>query len=130
MGRPVIENLDPCRDTETAKARGKQGGIKSGQAKREKKRMSQILADYLQKEHEVVLRDDDGRVIDRETLPADELIARTITAIIARDDSASVSMLKELREATEGNKLAIAGENGAPVKFQFVEPKNASTEKV
>lgn len=130
MGRPVIENLDPCRDTATAKARGKQGGIKSGQAKREKKRMSQILSDYLQKEHEVVLRDDDGAVIDREKIPADELIQRTITAIMAREDSASATIIKTLADITEGSKLSVTGENGAPVKFQFVEPKNASPKEI
>ena len=104
-----VENLKPCRDTETAKARGKLGGIKSGEAKREKKLMSQILADYLQKQHEVVVRDEDGAVIDREKVSAEELINRTITAVMARGDGASSSMIKVLAEITEGKNVNLTG---------------------
>lgn len=104
-----VENLDPCRDTETAKARGKLGGIRSGQVKKERKLVSQILADYLQKEHEVILRDDQGEVIDRETIPASELIERTVTAVMARGDSASVQMLKTMHDTTEGQKVNLSG---------------------
>jgi len=107
--RGRVENLDPVRDTETAKARGKQGGIRSGVVKREKKYMSQILADYLNEEHEVVIRDDDGAVIDRETIPADKLIRRTVTAIMARGDSASASMIKTISEVTEGKNVNLTG---------------------
>ena len=85
------------------------GGIKSGEVKREKKLMSQILADYLQKEHEVVLRDDEGAVIDREKVSASELIERTVTAIMARGDSASASMIKSLAEITEGKNVNLSG---------------------
>ena len=85
------------------------GGIKSGEVKREKKLMSQILADYLQKEHEVVLRDDEGAVIDREKVSASELIERTVTAIMARGDSASASMIKTLAEITEGKNVNLSG---------------------
>ena len=54
MGRANIENLIPNseRTPEQLRAQTRKGGIKSGEARREKKRMSQILADYLQKEHE------------------------------------------------------------------------------
>ena len=85
------------------------GGIASGEAKREKKLMSQILADYLQKEHEVVLRDDDGAVIDREKISADELIQRTVTEIMNRGDSASVQMMKTIGELTEGKNINLSG---------------------
>lgn len=85
------------------------GGIKSGEVKREKKLMSQILADYLQKEHEVVLRDDEGAVIDREKISADELIQRTVTEIMNRGDSASASMIKTIAEITEGKNINLSG---------------------
>ena len=87
----------------------RQGGIKSGEVKREKKLMSQILADYLQKEHEVVLRDDEGAVIDREKISADELIQRTVTEIMNRGDSASASMIKTIAEITEGKNINLSG---------------------
>ena len=117
-----VENLKPCRDTETAKARGKLGGIKSGIVKREKKYMSQILADYLQKEHVVIIRDDNGEVVNREKIPASELIERTITTIMDRGDSASASIIKTLGELTEGNKLRIGGLTGDSIPFEYVEP--------
>lgn len=97
------------RTTEEQREIARKGGIKSGEVRKEKKLMSQILADYLQKEHEVILRDDQGEIIDREKLSADELIQRTITAVMARRDSSSVSLMKEIREATEGSKMALTG---------------------
>lgn len=97
------------RPEEERKEIARQGGIQSGVVKREKKYISQILADYLQEEHEVVLRDDDGNVIDRETIPADQLISRTVTAIMARGDSASASMIKTIGEITEGKNVSVNG---------------------
>lgn len=100
-----VENLKPCRDTETAKARGKLGGIQSGIVKREKKYMSQILAAYLMKEHTVEIRDNDGKIISSEKLSADELIEKTITAVLARGDSASKGMIDSLAAITEGSNI-------------------------
>ena len=102
------ENLVPLT-TDKAREIGAIGGIKSGEARREKKLMSQILADYLQKEHEVVLRDDEGAVIDREKISASELIERTVTEVMKRGDSASVQMMKTLGELTEGKNVNLAG---------------------
>jgi hypothetical protein len=128
MSNGRVENLDPCMDTETAKARGKQGGIASGIARREKKLMSQILADYLQKKHEVTLKDSEGNIIDNKKIPASQLIERTVSAILARGDSASATMIKTIGELTEGNKLRIGGLNSDVIPFEYVDPPNASTE--
>jgi hypothetical protein len=108
-GKP--ENLISLADRTTDEQReiAKKGGVKSGEVRKEKKLMSQILADYLNEEHEVVIRDDDGAVIDRETIPADKLIRRTVTAIMAREDSASVQMLKTISEVTEGKNVNLTG---------------------
>ena len=103
-----IANLVPLT-TDKAREIGALGGIKSGEVRREKKLMSQILADYLQKEHEVVLRDDEGAVIDREKISADELIQRTVTEIMNRGDSASASMIKTIAEITEGKNINLSG---------------------
>ena len=102
------ENLVPLT-TDKAREIGALGVIKSGEVRREKKLMSQILADYLQKEHEVVLRDDEGAVIDREKISADELIQRTVTAIMTRGDSASASIIKSIAEITEGKNVNLSG---------------------
>lgn len=108
-GKP--ENLISLADRTTEEQReiARQGGIKSGEVRKERKLVSQILADYLQKEHEVILRDDQGEVIDRETIPASELIERTVTAVMARGDSASVAMIKTISESTEGQKMQLSG---------------------
>ena len=100
-----VENLKPCRDTETAKARGKLGGIQSGVVKREKKYISQILAAYLMKEHTVELRDNDGKLIASEKISADELIERTVTAVLSRGDSASKGMIDSIAAITEGSNI-------------------------
>lgn len=97
------------RTPEERKAIASKGAKAALEVKKEKKFMSQILADYLQEEHEVVLRDDEGNVIDRETIPADKLISRTVTAIMARGDSASASMIKTIGEITEGKNINLAG---------------------
>jgi len=94
------DNLDPVRDTATAKARGKQGGIKSGIAKREKKLMSEIYADFLAKEHDIV--DATG---EKKKLMGHELVNRVMNKVISRADSASVGLLKEIREGTEGRNV-------------------------
>ena len=106
-----VENLVPqnLRTKEEQREIARLGGIASGEARKEKKLMSQILADYLQKEHEVVLRDDEGAVIDREKISADELIQRTVTAIMTRGDSASASIIKSIAEITEGKNVNLSG---------------------
>jgi len=90
-------NLIPVRTTEEAKAKGKRGGIKSGESKRQKKLLSEIYGEVLS---------DLYQVDAKKGTPAKNIIK----AILDRSDSASVSMLKEIREATEGSKLEITGQ--------------------
>ena len=101
---------------EKAREIGARGGIRSGEVKREKKRMSQIYADFLMGKHKVTINDTE-RVLD-----GHELLAEVMKIVLSRGDSASVSLLKELREATEGSKLQLTGEEGGPVKFEIVDP--------
>lgn len=105
--RNLVNLADRPKEERTAIAR--KGAYAAVEVKKEKKLVSQILADYLQKEHEVILRDDQGEVIDRETIPASELIERTVTAVMARGDSASVAMIKTISESTEGQKMQLSG---------------------
>lgn len=123
---PNAKNLIPIN--KRAKSVQREIQSKGGKARAEKiaerKRVSQIYADVLAAEHNVEF---DGEM---KKLSGEKLLQEVIARVLARTDAASVSMLKEIREATEGNKLFISGENGAPVQFEFVEPKNASTEKV
>ena len=109
------ENLVPLT-TEKAREIGALGGKRSGEVKREKKRMSQIYADFLMGKHKVTINDTECE------LEGAELLAEVMKIVLSRGDSASVSLLKELREATEGSKLQLTGEEGGPVKFEIVDP--------
>jgi hypothetical protein len=74
---------------------GRKGGIKSGQAKREKKLLSEIYAEVIAEMYGV----------DCEEGQSSKDIVKSI---LSRRDSAAVSMLKEIREATEGSKIDVS----------------------
>lgn len=88
-------NLEPIRSKAEARARGKAGGIRSGEARREKKLLSQIYREQM--------------ALDFGLEASGLSFAGIIGAILARGDSASVAMLREIREATEGNKVKVEG---------------------
>jgi len=96
MTNPGIKNLKPLT-TEKAREIGRKGGIRSGEKKREKKLLSEIYGEVIA---------DLYKIDAKKGTPAKTIIK----AILERTDSASVSMLKELREATEGNKLEVTGQ--------------------
>jgi hypothetical protein len=102
------KNLKPIKtlSNDEAKKRGSAGGKKSGEVRREKKLLSVMYADLLAK----------GFEVDGERLSLDQVAS----AIMARRDSASVSMLKEIREATEGSKTKLVGEDGGPVEISVI----------
>lgn len=96
-----IENLVPLT-TEKAREIGKKGGINSGKARREKKLMSQIYAEFLAKEHNII-----GKDGTPEKISGSKLLDRVMSKVLSRGDSSSVSMMKEIREGTEGSKHKI-----------------------
>jgi len=106
------EKLVPLT-TQKAREIGAIGGKKSGEAKRERKLLSTMYAEMLAK----------GFEVEGEKLSLDQVV----TAVLSRADSASVSMLKEIREATEGSRVTVDGEVSTPVKFVFVDPPDADT---
>lgn len=99
-----VDNLKPIKElsTEEAKQRGSKGGIKSGQVRREKKLMSQIYADFLDKEHDVI-----GKDGNLKKLSGQALLNGVMSKVLGRGDSSSVRLMKEIREATEGQKINI-----------------------
>jgi hypothetical protein len=105
-GRGNPEKLIPTnkRTKKEASDLGRLGGIRSGEVRREKKRMSQIYADFLAAEHEINI--DDVRV----KLEGPKLLAHVMKQVLARGDSSSVSLMKEIREATEGSNLNITND--------------------
>ena len=89
-----VDNLRPVKTKEEARERGRNGGKKSGIAKREKKLMSQVYADILAEQT------GQKKGLDLKTV---------VKTILQEGGSPAVSMLKEIREATEGQKVTHDG---------------------
>jgi hypothetical protein len=99
------KNLKPISSVEEAREKGRKGGIKSAEVRREKKLMSQIYAEFLMKEHDVI-----GKNGVTKTLTGQQLLNGVMSKILSRGDSASVSLLKEVREGTEGSKVNLTAD--------------------
>ena len=99
----TLKNLKPLngRSKEEAWKIRSMGGIKAGVTKREKIRMSAIYADFLADKYDIEL---DGEI--QKTTGAKRVNA-VIKKIIEGGGPSAVSMLKELREGTEGQKVTV-----------------------
>ena len=95
-----VENLKPLT-VEKAREIGRKGGIASGKVKKEKKLMSQIYADFLASEYDVKI---EGKV---QKISGAGMVNQVMRKVLARADSASVQLMKEVRDATEGSKHSI-----------------------
>lgn len=125
MPRGNPDKLIPTnkRTKKEASELGRKGGIASGEARREKKRLSTIYGEMLAGKYEVTING------EKQKLEGAELVRLIMRDVLMRRDSASVSLLKEMREALEGSKISLFGEDGGPVQFEIVDPKkNADTE--
>ena len=89
--------------TDEAKEMQKKSAQKRKENNAKKKLMSQIYAEFLEKEYSVKAGDKNKKISGA------ELCNEAMKKIIARGDSASVSLLRELREGTEGNKIQLSG---------------------
>jgi hypothetical protein len=65
--------------------------------------MSQIYAEFLEKEYNVRQGDKERK------LTGAELVNECMKKIIARGDSSSVSLMTEIRKAMEGDKVNLSG---------------------
>ena len=119
------ENLRPgTLSVEEASILGSKGGKASVKARREKKLLSQIYAEFLAEEFDINI---DG---DRKRITGQKLVNQVVKKIIIAGGSPAVSMLREIREGTEGNKTAFTGADGAPlfperVAIEIVRPTDA-----
>ena len=108
-GEIGAKNLTPCTK-ETAKKIGSLGGIKTAENRQKKKILSDIYAEYLAKANGV-----DGYTD----------IKDVISTVLDRGDSASVSMLKEIREATESKEAEqIVTDQPRVINIVFPEAKD------
>jgi hypothetical protein len=94
--------LKPCTP-ENARERQLKSAEKRKENNAKKKLMSQIYAEFLEKEYDVKLGDKNKKITGA------DLCNEAMKKIIARGDSSSVSLLRELREGTEGNKIQLSG---------------------
>ena len=106
---PNTDNLKPITSLskEEAKKRGSKGGKRSGQVRKEKKAMSAIYASVLARKYKV--KDQSGKAKE---ISGNRLLAEVAKDILLKRDSASVSMMREMREALEGTKTELWGADG------------------
>ena len=90
--------------SEEARAMQRKGAEKRKENTAKKKLMSQIYAEFLEKEYNVRQGDKERK------LTGAELVNECMKKIIARGDSASVSLMREVRETIEGQKINLSGE--------------------
>ena len=96
------DNLTPFT-SDNAKEMQRKGAEKRKENNAKKKLMSQIYAEFLEKEYNVRQGDKERK------LTGAELVNECMKKIIARGDSASVSLMREVREGTEGTKMQLSG---------------------
>ena len=98
-----IDNLTPFT-SDNAKEMQRKGAEKRKENNAKKKLMSQIYAEFLEREYNVKQGDKDRK------LTGAELCNEVMRKVLARSDSASVSLMREIREGTEGQKVNLSGE--------------------
>jgi len=77
------------------------GGTASARARRKRKLMSQIYGEMLADRYEVSIKG------EKKKISGEKFFKAVAKEILTRKDASSVALLKEIREATEGNKLAL-----------------------
>lgn len=89
--------------SEEAREMQRKGAEKRKENNAKKKLMSQIYAEFLEKEYNVKTTDGTKKI------SGSELVNEAMKKIMARGDSSTVSLMKELREGTEGSKINLSG---------------------
>jgi hypothetical protein len=95
--------LVPCTP-ENARERQLKSAEKRKENNARKKLMSQIYAEFLEREYSVKVAEGTKKISGA------ELVNEAMKKIIARGDSSSVSLMREVREGTEGTKMQLSGE--------------------
>ena len=96
------DNLTPFT-SDNAKEMQRKGAEKRKENNAKKKLMSQIYAEFLEKEYNVRQGDKERK------LTGAELVNEVMRKVLARSDSSSVSLMREIREGTEGSKVQLSG---------------------
>jgi hypothetical protein len=101
MSKGKTENLVPQsrRTKEKQREIASKGGKASGVAKRQKKLMSQIYGEFLAEKFAVTV---DGK---KQDMTGEKLVNSVVKKVLVSGGPAAVSLMKEIREATEGSKV-------------------------
>ena len=106
------QNLRPqsMRTKSEQREVARKGGIASGEARREKKRLSEIYAEALAEEYDIVIEPAvriNGKIVRKEKrkkLQGQALFDHVVGRILSRCDSTTVQLLKNIGDLTEGQR--------------------------
>ena len=97
------DNLTPFK-IDNAKEMQRKGAEKRKENNAKKKLMSQIYAEFLEREYEVKAGE------GKRKLSGAELVNEVMRKVLARSDSSSVSLIRELRSCLDGENINLSGE--------------------
>lgn len=122
-----VKNLKPfdsSQSREKAKENGRKGGIASGKAKREKKLVSEMVRDFLDKEH-IIKKGKKTENIDTQTL-----LHQAMAKILDKGGQPAVALIKVIADVTEGAKFKVSndGDQDFKIIIQPVKPADENTD--
>lgn len=97
------DNLTPFT-SDNAKEMQRKGAEKRKENNAKKKLMSQIYAEFLEREYEVKAGE------GKRKLSGAELVNEVMRKVLARSDSSSVSLMREIRSCLEGENIRLSGD--------------------
>ena len=110
------ENLKPCTP-ENARERQKKSAEKRKENHAKKVLMSQIYADFLEREYDVKVGE------RKRKISGSELVNEAMKKILIRGDNSTIALMKEVRETLEGQKINISGDIKTDVNMQSKEER-------
>lgn len=116
-----LKPLDSNQSREKAKENGRKGGIASGKAKREKKLVSEMVRDFLDKEH-VIKKGKKTENIDTQTL-----LHQAMAKILDKGGQPAVALIKVIADVTEGAKFKVSNDGNKDFKI-IIEPVKPADE--
>jgi general stress protein YciG len=117
------ENLKPLT-TDKAREIGSKGGKASVKARKEKKLVSEMVRDFLDKEH-IIKKGKKTENIDTQTL-----LHQAMAKILERGGQPAVALIKVIADVTEGAKFKVSndGDQDFKIIIQPVKPVNENTD--
>ena len=97
------DNLTPFT-SDNAKEMQRKGAEKRKENNAKKKLMSQIYAEFLEREYSVKVAEGTKKITGA------ELVNEAMKKIIARGDSSSVALMREVRSCLDGENIKITGD--------------------